>query len=87
MLWYQLLLLLLLQLLLRLRLQGGPEAPLVDRQIPDELDPRPRHGDVARRGRPVCLRLLELQPRLREIGLRGDAFAAAKLVDRVRALR
>ena len=48
---------------------------------------QPRDGEVARGDRAVGDGLLEEQTRLREVGLRRDALAVAKLVDVEGALR
>src|SRR5439155_14025098 len=80
----RLLCLLLLLLLSRSRSRSGPG---LQRQVPQKREPHARDGEVARRLRAVRQRLLEQQPRLREIGLRRNAFAIAYLIDPVRALR
>ena len=78
----------LLRWLLRCRraLRRGAQRVGVDGQVAYERHARPRDGEIARRKGPIRHRLLEEQPRLREIRLCRDSFPVAKLIDAVRAL-
>ena len=62
-------------------------AVVLERQVAQQREAHARDGEIARRLRAVRQRLLEQEPRLREIRLRRDALAIAHLVDRVGALR
>ena len=67
------------------RCADAPSAAAVDGQVAQQCYARACDREIARGDRLVRIRLLELEPRLREIRLRGQPFAVAKLVDVVGA--